>query len=79
MFWKTVPLSRPSPLDAADLSDSSSVKTQRLLGGHDMDVPLRAEYYPFSSLHVWQLRVSIVTSSAAAAAAAKKGSFSGEH
>lgn len=41
MFWKTVPLSHPSPLDSADLSDSSSVKTQRLLGGHDMNVPLR--------------------------------------
>lgn len=74
MFWKT------SPLDSADLSDSSSVKTQRLLGGHDMDVPLRAEYYPSSSLHVCQLRVSIVMSSAAAAAAAaKKESFSGEN
>lgn len=66
MFWKTVPLSHPSPLDTADLSDSSSIKTQRLLGGHDMDVPLRAEYYPSSSLHVCQLRVSIVMSSAAA-------------
>lgn len=42
-----------------------------------MDVPLRAEYYPSSSLHVCQLRVSIVMSSAAAAA--KKGSFSGEN
>lgn len=50
--------------DFADLSDSSSVKTLRLSRGHDMDVPLRAEHCPSSSLHVCLLRVSIVMSSA---------------